>query len=294
MKRTIAVIAAMLALMLGAAALGEGYRVADGNDANFGALLTELVRAYEHPSDGDAQAIEAALEAIQSVSEADYEVASAIAGHWQAVCLNQDYPLYLYRGGEFATELEQAAPEISNAHAFVVLGFELQNGEMTTELMGRCAAAAAAARSYPDAIIVCSGGATGKNNPKKHTEAGLMRDFLVEACRIDPSRIIIDEKAQDTLQNAVNTFAMLRANDIETFTVITSSYHQVRGQVLYNAMAAIYRQLYGYDARLVGNYSYEVDPGDRNRGADRVAAQQLAKMLRLSDATIDRMKQSLK
>lgn len=289
LKKTVALLVA-LALLMGAAALGEGYRVAEGNEQNFGNLLVALVRAYEHPSDGDAQAIEAVLEAIRAVSTADYEVASAIAGHWQAVCLNPNYPLYLYRGGEYAVELEQSQPQISDAHAFVVLGFELKNGEMTSELKGRCAAAAAASRSYPNAIIVCSGGATGKNNPKKHTEAGLMRDYLVESCRVDASRIYIDERAQNTLQNAINTFAILREQGIETFTVITSSYHQVRGQVLYNAMSAICRQAYGYDARLVGNYSYEIDPGDTNKNADRVAAQQLAQMLKLPDSVVDAMK----
>lgn len=289
LKKTVALLVA-LALLMGAATLGEGYRVAKGNEQNVADLLVALVHAFEHPSDGDAQAIEAALEAIREVNATDYEVTSAIAAHWQTVCLNPDYPLYLYRGGEFAVELEQSKPDISDAHAFVVLGFELKNGEMTSELKGRCAAAAAASRSYPNAIIVCSGGATGKNNPKKHTEAGLMRDYLVESCRVDPARIFIDERAKNTLQNAINTFAILREQGVKTFTVVTSSYHQVRGQVLYNAMAAIYRQAYGYSAELVGNYSYEIDPGDANKNADRVAAQQLAQMLKLPDSVVDAMK----
>lgn len=291
-RRWIALIAA-LALLLCGAALAEGYRIDPANGENFGALLVDLLRAYETPREGDAEAIEAAVEAVAGVNAGDGEVARAIADHWNRVYVNADgsYRLYLYGNGERAVALEEAGVEDRPAHAFVVLGFELKDGGMTDELKGRCRAAAAAARSFPSAILVCSGGATGKNNPKGNTEAGLMKAYLAGECGIDAGRIFTDERAMTTLENAVNTFAILREQGVESYTVVTSSYHQRWGQVLYNAMGALYNQVYGYDPQLVGNYSFPVDPGERFRHEDRIAVRQLTQMLGLPDEVVEGMKQ---
>ena len=168
----------------------------------------------------------------------------------------------------------------SGRHAFVVLGYELKDGQMQPELKGRCDAAAAAARSYPSTILVCSGGATGDNNPKLRTEAGVMKAYLVETCGIDASRIHIDENARTTLQNARNTLDMLQAQGIETMTLVTSTYHQRWGQVIYNAVAALYRQVYGYTVEIVGNYCYETEPAHESyRNDDRIAISQVAQLL---------------
>ena len=272
----------LAALALSGAALAEEYKLADANATHFQALLYALMNAYETPSEGDSEAIDSALDAIAARSVADGEVARAIADHWRAVYLDPDYPMYLYRGDGQATALLEAGFHDSAAHAFVVLGYELKNGEMTDELIGRCDAAAAAAKAFPSAILVCSGGATGDNNPQRHTEAGMMRDYLVNACGIDPGRVYTDERAMTTLENAVNTLAILRERNIETFTLVTSSYHQRWGQVLYNAMAALYRQEYGYHARLAGNFSFDIEPSDeRFRQDDRIALRQLSAMLGL-------------
>lgn len=272
----------LFALALNSAALAEGYRLAEGSVKPFQKLLYALMKAYEKPAADDQQVIDAALSAIEAQSPSDGAVARAIADHWRAVYLDPDYPMYLYQGDGQAAELVEAGFQYSATHAFVVLGYELKNGEMTDELIGRCDAAAAAARAFPSAIMVCSGGATGDNNPQRHTEAGMMRDYLVNACGIDPQRIYTDERAMTTLENAVNTFAILRARDIETFTLVTSSYHQRWGQVLYNAMAALCNQVYGYSARLVGNYSFDIEPSDKRfRQDDRIALRQLSAMLGL-------------
>ena len=288
-KRLAAAILA-LALLLGTAALGEEYHIAEGNDVNLGELLIDLLHAYEKPSDGDAQAIDGALEKIRAVSEEDYALASAITDQWRKTYLDPNYVARLYRGGERATELEQSSLADSATHAFVVLGYELKNGEMADELKGRCAAAAAAARSYPGAILVCSGGATGKNNPEMHTEAGMMRDYLRDKCGIDASRIHIDEAAMNTVQNAVNSFAIMRDQGIETFTLVTSSYHQRWAQVIYRAMAEVCRQKWGYTARIVENYSYDIEPSERYRRDDIMAVRQLTSILKLSDEVIEAMK----
>ena len=281
MKMKLSALILALALLLCAPALAEDYHISEDNMTNFTNLLTGMMQAYEQPSEGDNAFFDMALEAIGSVSDTDLELATAILDHWKSVYLNPNYPLYLYQGEESAETLAVTNIPDSPTHAFVVLGYELKDGEMTDELIGRCNAAAAAARAYPTTILVCSGGATGDNNPEMHTEAGMMRDYLRNVCGIDEARIFTDERAMTTLENAVNTFAILREQGVQTLTVVTSAYHQRWGQVLYNAMAALQRLGSGYSAELVGNYSFPIEAPEQFRQDDRFALRQLSSMLGL-------------
>ena len=157
---------------------------------------------------------------------------------------------------------DPAALEIPDPakHAFVVLGFQLKNGEMQPELVGRCDAAAAAAKAFPEARIVCTGGETGSNNPAHHTEAGLMGAYLAEKCGIGAERILLDPAAMTTADNTANTLEILRKNGIETMTLVTSGYHMRWAENLFAAAAAQYRQWYGYSVRLIGNWCYDTPP----------------------------------
>lgn len=262
MKKRLAVftvLALLTGLMAPAALAGEAVTVST--------LLNDLLSAYD-----SARKVETDVAAL------DDDVAQAVAEHWRRVYLDPDYRLYVY-GQDDPAELP-----VSGAHAFVVLGYELLNGEMTEELMGRCDAAAAAAEAFPDSIIVCSGGATGPNNPEKHTEAGLMKDYLA-ARGIAPERVFTDEKAMSTSENAINTLAILRGQGIETMTLVTSTYHQRWGQVLYNALAAQYRRDYGYSAEIVGNFCFDIAPSNPLFAMDaQIALMQLGRILQIPRA----------
>jgi len=283
MKRIIAAAMAVFWVWAGTLTAAQTRWISEENKARFATLLTALVNAYESPSAGDDARIDATLDAIREVNASDYDIAQAITEHWRDVYLDNDYPLFIYREGEErATSLEQSSLRDSARHAFVVLGYELKNGEMQAELKGRCAAAAAAARSFPNVILICSGGATGDNNPSKHTEAGMMRDYLVERCGIERSRIHIDERAMTTLENASNTLEMLQQQGIKTMTIVTSTYHQRWGQAVYNAVAALYRHYFGYSVEIVGNYCYDTEPEhDMYRNDDRMAIRQIAQLLNI-------------
>ena len=291
MKKRMTALVLSLMLLLSCRAMAAGYRLADGNEQHFADLFLALLHAYETPSAGDEQAVDSALQAIEGVSAKDGQIAKAVADHWMRVYVDADrqYVSYLYGGGDKAVELDGAGIPEGSDHAFVILGFELKDGEMTDELKGRCDAAAAAARSYPDAILVCSGGATGDNNPHKHTEAGLMKTYLVQK-GIEPERIYIDERAQTTVDNAVNTLQILMQQGTKSMTIVTSSYHQRWGQVIYNAMAAICRQMKGYSVQITGNYSYAIEAEKRYRNDDRIAIRQLCSILQIPDDIIEQMK----
>ena len=287
-----------LFLLLGALALialililtlpgGEKTPVSDKNAENFGALLSDLVNAYENPAEESQQVIETDLKAIRSVSRRDYQLAKSIADHWESVFLDENYPLYLYHGDPMAPELADAGIPDSSDHAIVVLGYELMDGEMQPELVGRCETAAAVARAYPKTIIVCSGGATGDNNPEHHTEAGLIKAYLVDNCGIEASRIFTDEEAMTTAENAVNTFRILQEKGVHSMTIVTSVYHMRWGQAVYHLLAELYSREQRYEIRSIANYCYDVEPTvEMYRAGNRIAAFQIAGILELPEEVI--------
>ena len=107
-----------------------------------------------------------------------------------------------------------------------------------------------------------------------------MRDYLTEVCGLDSGRIFIDERAMSTLENAVNTFRILREQGAHTMTIVTSSYHQRWSEAVYNAQAAVVRQESGYSVTLTQGFSYDTEPGvEAYRHGARIAAMQIAGIL---------------
>lgn len=244
-----------------------------------GVLLLDLVNAFETPAPDDLDRIDADVEAL------DDDVARSIAEHWKRVYLDENYRL-LISGQDDPSLL--ALPDEGEGHAFVVLGYELKDGEMTDELKRRCDAAAEAARAYPRAILVCTGGATGVNNPDGHTEGGLMKAYLTQVCGLDEGRIFTDEKAMNTAQNALNTFEIMKERGTATMTIVTSAYHQKWGQVLYNGVGAVNAQNGGFCPAIVGNFCCDVEPSvELFRKGDQFAAYQMARILDLPESDID-------
>ena len=270
-----------------AAAPNPSYAVSPENGPLFRSLLNDLLAVSETPSDSVMEEIASLLDQIGENSDEDAFLARAIAEHWYSVFLNTDgtYTEHVFQWDRsvprpVASELADTPLRGCPSHAFIVLGYQLEDGEMTEELKGRCEAAAAAARAFPDSLLVCTGGATGGNNPEHHTEAGRMKEYLVTVCGLDADRILTDDLAMTTIDNAVNAISMLRERGIHAMTVVTSDYHEKWGQVLCNAEAALNHLRYGYDIRLVSNYCYQTGPQLRS-GSARSAISQLTSLLHL-------------
>ncbi len=264
------------------AAKGD-YSMRYRNQARFGDLLT-LMLGTSRAGEADESKVSGLLETIEEESEADGWLARTIWENWKTLYVTP-YTQNLWQGETDAGDILGEYPE--NGHAFVVLGYQLENGEMLPELKGRCEAAAACARRYPQSILVCSGGATGGNNPEKHTEAGMMKRYLKRDCGIDDSRIFTDERAMSTVENAVNTFRILRRKDVHNITIVSSSYHERWGQVLYHAQAALEYLRDGYEVKLIGNYSYPIEASPTFQDEAAWAVRQLAMILDLP-ATVRR------
>ena len=251
--------AVFLAVILACAASGvkadrktaDSPKQAEGTEVTINVLFAHLAQACD------------SLDAIdEDVAALNDDFARNIAGEWKKTYIYPDFPI-LCAGRDDPAQLP-----VRGKHAFVVLGYALQDGEMTEELKGRCDAAAEAARAFPDSVIVCSGGATGYNNPDAHTEAGLMKQYLTEAGGISADRIFTDERALSTADNAVNTFRILEEQEIETLTLVTSSYHQRRAHMLYYLVAEYYRCYEGRSFELIGNFSYETGDASELAGKD--------------------------
>lgn len=251
-KRGLALLLVLLLLAVSAGA--ESWPASKKNIPRIKTLLGILRKSCAGPLDADAA--DAVLEKIRLENEADYAVALAVTDHWKEAVMDTGYRIFLWRDEKEAGTLLRSGLDFGGRHAFVVLGYRLDNGKMTDELKGRCQAAAAAARSYPGSILVCTGGATGTGNPTGNTEAAEMKKYLVRTCGIDAERIFTDEKSLTTLDNAVNSLWILNAQGIESMTLVTSDYHQRWGQIVFNAVAAIYANSTGTRIRIVGNYNY--------------------------------------
>ena len=277
-RRLLLLIAALL--LLCASARAERWLPAEKNAPRFQQLVVMLGEAVENGG-ADTAAIDLLLEEIRQEDADDYEIGRAVTDHWYAVMLDPEYKMYQYWDETGARELEESGLDFGGKHAFVVLGYQLDGaGDMRPELIGRCDAAAAAARSFPDSYVVTTGGATGGVDTNNHTEAGEMKKYLVKS-GISKDRVFAEEKARTTLQNAEYSFRILRDLGIEKVTVVTSDYHQRWGQVVFNAVAAIYAQVTGYQVEIVGNYNFRAEPD--NAGPEsyvQITASQLSSVFR--------------
>ena len=263
-KRMTALIAALLLFFT--AAQAESWLWAEDNAAHFRTLFDMLDAACRNDAGLDRTAVKRVLGGILKNSETDYLIARDITEHWEKTVLDVGYRMFYHRDGERALALERSGLDFSGKHAFVVLGYQLDDGHMKPELIGRCDAAAAAARAFPDSYIVTTGGVTGSNNPEGKSEGGLMRSYLSKRCGIDADRIFAEKESLTTLENAEYSFRILQEQGIEKITVVTSDYHQRWGQVMFNTLAAIYAKATGYQVEIVGNYNYRAKPDSANPG----------------------------
>ena len=131
--------------------------------------------------------------------------------------------------------LPENLPE-DNSMALTVLGYQLNaDGTMQDELIACLETALACAEQYPNAYVICSGGGTAKNNPDV-TEAGQMGEWML-AHGLDADRLIIENQAKNTAENAANSYNILRQDypQVDSVVMISSSYHVARGSLLFEA-----------------------------------------------------------
>lgn len=179
--------------------------------------------------------VEKTLKAINNLDKNAYKRDQEIIDYWKYI----DDKMLLY---------ENVAPDgLSRRtdHAFVVLGYQLNSdGSLKAEAKGRCDVAYESSKVYPNSIIYLTGGGTASGNDGV-TEAGQMKDYLIKEKGLKKSRIVVEDKAMDTIQNAKNTMKLLYQNNIKTITVITSDYHIRRGNILFKGTSLVMAETLG-------------------------------------------------
>ena len=217
MKRFLTLLlAAAICLSLGAAASAERPASWD--------IIEKIVVLYA--SEGEA-ATDRILELFGDLEAVD----AAAAEKWAKI-------LHTWHDNELTINediLPDGLPDTDEL-CLVALGFQLNpDGSMRDELLHRLETVKRSAKKYPNALIVCTGGGTARDNPAA-TEGGVMAKWLREN-GIRSSRIIIENQSQTTAQNAIYTLNILKKEfpQVSKLAIISSDYHIATGKLLFEA-----------------------------------------------------------
>lgn len=141
----------------------------------------------------------------------------------------------------------------------VILGIKLDDdGTMSDELIGRLQVGLAIAKRLKNAYVVVTGGATAKKAPEV-TEGGLMGAWLLSH-GLEKHRLIIENKAPDTVSNAKYTYHILKEKypQVDSVVMVSSDYHVSRACMLYYStliLAAL--EVDGKPLKMVGNAGFK-------------------------------------
>lgn len=249
------ILALLLALILLLPAVSPARAAEESTDD----LVRSLINYY-HYYQGDAQLdFELILEKIE---KEDPELAATwvnILEFWTGV--NDDMEFH-------ADVLPDGLPE-DNSLCIVVMGYYLKSdGSMRDELYQRMWVTLESAKKYPNAYIMCTGGGTASSS--KVTEAGQMAKWLVKK-GIDSDRIIVEDQALSTIQNATYGCKLLYRDypQVKSIAVITSDYHIYRSCLYFHTQAALEAYEAGIEPmKVVSNATCRVNPG-ASRDVDR-------------------------
>ena len=113
----------------------------------------------------------------------------------------------------------------------VVLGAGLHGDVPSLSLTDRLEGALAWLEAHPDCVAVVSGG----QGPGETMPEGEAMGIWLEARGIDPSRIIVEDRATSTQENLEYSFALIRGRGGEpdgNCAIVTSEYHLYRAKAL--------------------------------------------------------------
>jgi hypothetical protein len=194
--------------------------------------VQEALKIYQEVWALDTNSFEAPIwfaacsRAIGEINQADWALSQLIAIHPQPTT---EYLQKFTRLDRILQIVPKETPcntmPQDNCHAIVVLGAGLEtNGTIKAKLNSRLAQGLKLARLYPKAPIILTGG----NQKNGVTEAYMMSRWYAQR-GISNKRLIIEDKAKDTVQNALFSSAILQRLGVTHVTVVTSSNHVRRG-----------------------------------------------------------------
>lgn len=170
----------------------------------------------------DSGKIESCLDALEAESPAEGALWRRIMTDWAR--LNE-------AGFEDHRVLPDDLPQ-DDSLCIVAFGYGLGgDGSIQPELEDRLYVALNAARQYPNAYVAVTGGQTSE--VAGVAEGGQMAAWL-RAQDVAESRLIVEDQALNTTQNAANTYKLLTSAypQVKTLAVVTSDYHVACAGVL--------------------------------------------------------------
>ncbi len=108
----------------------------------------------------------------------------------------------------------------------IILGDKLpKNGDLNKILQNRLDKGK---ELYHDSLIIVSGGRVQKECI--HTEAYVMKKYLIDACNIPSDKIIQESRSKNTIENARYTLKIIQQRNIQfnKIIVVSSSFHLKR------------------------------------------------------------------
>ena len=113
-----------------------------------------------------------------------------------------------------------------DANVLIVLGAAVHGDRVTWVLSNRLDTAASYLETHPDTICIVSG---GQGDGESVTEASAMQKYLVERRGVDPSRILVEDRATSTLENFQYSKALIEEHlGNASIAFVTTDFHVFR------------------------------------------------------------------
>src|SRR5690625_2794513 len=179
----------------------------------------------------NAQVMSTIFSRVEGNNEKYEESLAALKDFDQKTAEEYEQKIQFVEGMKDLTFEKEVPEDLSeDNHAFIILGYALSDeGEMEDTLLERLKVAKEAAEAYPESKLIVTGGV-----PKNDiTEADVMYDWLIEQ-GIDETRIIKENMATDTIENALFSLDIINRENLKNLTLITSATHMRRSLTLFN------------------------------------------------------------
>ena len=140
------------------------------------------------------------------------------------VCYSLGCLFLLFLGSLMLRAIDRG--EHGDYDALIVLGAAVHGDKVTWVLSNRLDAAYEYAASHPDTVLVVSG---GQGDGESVTEASAMAKYLI-ARGIDPSRILLEDKAESTAENFAFSKALIdeKLGPDASIGFVTTRFHVYR------------------------------------------------------------------
>lgn len=124
------------------------------------------------------------------------------------------------------------ANRLHEPHAIITLGYVLNDdGSMAPPLLQRLELTLQLSKTFPESLIIVTGGLAKQGK----TESQQMKYWLIER-GIAPNKIIEENQATSTIDNAKLSLDLLRQQRIQIATLVSASIHVHRSQILFETL----------------------------------------------------------